>query len=194
MPLLAPNYFFGVAQYVPQQAGADSQALIDEIRREFHEGPKNVSSAAETPSGLKTIASVVTAQHDYVMRLEDIEALDGHNDYHLLLKPVRDPQRYRLRQLWINAAGFALDRIATHGNFLIGGVTGVDWTTGFHEIGGAPYIASETTSQPFAIARHAYDSATVAFESIAPAKIPLYATVASFAPNPETGMPPLSEP
>lgn len=194
VPVLAPNYFFGVASYVPQEPGYDAQALVNEIRREFHEPPKNVTGTAERSLGLKTIASVETAQHDYVMHLDGEQIVDGHNDYHLLLQPLRDPDRYRLRDLWIDTQNFALDRLVTQGNFSIGGVTGVAWTTTFHEIGGAPYISSESTVQSFAIFRHGYDSATVAFENISASAIPGYVSISAFAVNQDTGMPPLVEP
>lgn len=193
VPVLAPNYSFGIAPLIPHEAVRDDNALVDQIRREFHD-PAKRATASTGAAGIKTIASVESIKRTYSMRLSGMKAVNGHDDYHLLLHPLREPERYRLRQMWIDAASFAVDRLVTQGNFVFGGVVNVPWTISFRQIGGAPYIESERTATQFAVFRHAYDSATITFENIAPATIPAYMRWSRFAPNPETGVPPLLEP
>lgn len=194
VPVLAPNYFFGLARYAPKALPVDEDALVQEIRREFHEPPKAIVPSASPAARMKTIANVEAVYRDYVIHLAGTESVNGHRDYHLSLAPVRSPYIYRLRDLWIDAGTFSVDRLTTQGNFMFGGPTEVAWTTTFQEIGGAPYIASESTDEPFSDFRHNYDAATVTFSQILPAKMPPYASIFRFAINRETGVPPLVEP
>jgi hypothetical protein len=153
---------------------------VREIRREFHDPPKRGTPAAgESP--LKTIANVDVVRRHYIIELSGTALIDGHDDYDLRLQPVRDPGDYRLREVWIDTQTFATDRLITQGNFVHGGMTGVPWTVDFRQQDGAPYIASESTTQAFTLDRRAYDSATVSFESIRPTHIPGYAALMGFA-------------
>lgn len=120
--------------------------------------------------------------------------IDGHNDYDLVLRPVTEPEEYRLREVWVNAHTFATDRLMSQGNFMVGGVTQVPWLVTFKQIDGATYVQSEQTKQSFSLERHAYDSASVSFENIATASIPSWAQISKFEWNRETGVPPLTEP
>lgn len=84
VPLLSPNYSFGVSTYVPPQDLTPSQ-LVEEIRREYHDpSPKKISDL-EQRSGLNAKGPA----------------------YHLTLSPVRDPLNYRLRDLWIDTKSAA---------------------------------------------------------------------------------------
>ncbi len=61
-------------------------------------------------SGLKTIASVTAyAPPAYAVDLmEVIETVDGHYVYHLRLRPLADPERHNLRDLWVDVETFDL--------------------------------------------------------------------------------------
>lgn len=194
VPLLAPNYWFGVAHYVPHKSDPDYEGLVQEIRREFHEPPKTILATPPAQSGLKTIASVQAIYRDYVIQLLGVETFHGHDDYHLALHPLHEPDRYRLRQMWVSTNTFSLDQIVTQGNFVFGGAAGVSWTTDFVIVDGGTYIASEHTDEAFSDFRHNYDSATISFTDIEPATIPPYVWISNFRVNPETGIPPLIEP
>lgn len=194
VPILAPNYSFGVAHYVPHKTDPDYAALVQQIRRDFRDPAKAFSAPPASSNGLKTIASVQAISRDYVMRLVGMEIVRGHDDYYLALEPVRDPKRYRLRQLWVDSTTFALDRVTTQGNFVFGGATDVTWTTDFDDVDGTPYIECEHTDQAFSDYRHKYDSASVIFTNVVPTTIPPYASISDFRVNGETGVPPLIEP
>ena len=193
VPVLAPNYSFGISTYQPRSPDTNSEQLVAEIRREFCD-PMPARRQPSSDSGLKTIASIDVVRRSYVITLNGIVAMNGHSDYHLGLQPVRDPGRYRLRDLWIDTRSFATDQLATQGNFTQGGMTTVLWMVSFRQINGAPYISAEHTDQRFVLARRTYDSATVAFESVVTKRIPAYSSLSTFASNEETGVPPLMEP
>lgn len=162
VPLLAPNYSFGIAHYVPkgQLTGMD---LVREIRKEFHDPAKRTPPPA---SGLPEIANVEAIAHDYDIKLAGLEPIAGHTDYHLVLHPVRDPKRYRLRDIWIDDSTYFTDRLVSDGNFVSGPGPGVQWTVDFAEIGGAPYIARETASGSLSYPGAVYTSAAVLFEDV----------------------------
>jgi hypothetical protein len=178
VPVLAPNYSFGIAPYLPASPEVNSQELVQEIRREFHDPAKSQNVSA--PSGLRTIASVDVIRRRYIINLNGTATVDGHEDYDLRLRPVRDPGAYRLREVWIDTQTFATDRLESQGNFVTGGMTGVPWTVTFRQSDGAPYIQSEETTQSFTVDRRAYDGATVSFENIRSQHIPPYAALMGF--------------
>ena len=73
-----------------------------------------VTTQAATPSpmhpdisGLKTIASVSAyAQPAYNVDQVGVEVIDGHSAYHLQLRPLTEPQRHNLRDLWVDVSTF----------------------------------------------------------------------------------------
>jgi hypothetical protein len=192
VPVLSPNYSFGISTYTPHNAGANEAELVAEIRREFCDPPP--VDRPPLDSGLKTIATVEVIRRSYIITLSGITPLNGHKDYDLVLRPIRDPGHYRLRQIWIDTQSFATDKLISQGNFSQGGMTGVPWTVLFQAIDGVQYIASEHTEQPFVLTRRTYDSATVTFTAIIAKLIPPIMQLSTFAVDRETGVPPLTEP
>lgn len=193
VPVLAPNYSFGISIYQPHSLDANSEELVKQIRREFCD-PVPMRGQPSTSPGLKTIASIDVVLRSYVITLNGVVTMNGHADYHLGLQPLREPGRYRLRELWIDTRSFATDQLAARGNFTQGGMVDVRWIVSFRQINGASYVASEHTDERFALARRTYDSATVAFESVSAKRIPPYTSLSTFVSNQETGVPPLVEP
>ena len=193
VPILAPNYSFGISTYMPHSLDANSEELVKEIRREFCD-PVPMRAQPSTSSGLKTIASIDVVRRSYVITLRGVATINEHVDYDLGLQPLREPGRYRLRELWIDTRSFATDKLVAQGNFTQGGMTDVRWVVSFRQVHGAPYVQSEFTNQPFILARRTYDTATVTFEDIAVKRIPIYASLSTFVSNQQTGVPPLTEP
>ncbi len=188
VPVLAPNYSFGIAKYVPPTQ-INSQELVREIRREYND-PGPSQGPEPTSSGLKVIASVA-ASH-YVITLQGRDPIDVHQDYHLLLRPIRDPGRYRLREAWIDTTTFATDKLITQGNFVEGPGTAVPWTITFTQIDGCPYIATERTQASLAVGRRPYenvrryDKVSLSFEYLKAASIPSFAKFYDFSSAPLT--------
>jgi hypothetical protein len=70
-------------------------------------------------SDLKTIASVVSIpKPSYDITLAGVDKLpDGGIAYHLRLKPLRDPRKHNLRELWVNGADFDILRAVVDGEY-----------------------------------------------------------------------------
>ncbi len=119
----------------------------------------------EFPPHLALIGSTATVTHDYTVRL--IDTLAGGNVYHLGLIPVKDPGRFRLREMWISAATFLTQRILIAGNMSGDPYTKVPWLIEFNQAGGATYIARETALAPLDFDDDAsLPNVTIAFEEL----------------------------
>jgi hypothetical protein len=177
VPMLAPNYSFGIAPYVPQIASsqADQTALVQEIRREFHD-PMSAQKAQELAKnqGLKEIASVASTERDYMITYDGIENAGDCTAYHLSMRPARSPNQLRLREIWIDTRTYATCQLVTQGNFASGSVSTVPWLITFTTIRGAQYIASENAEKPIGAGRHLYETATIVFQNVAPANAPRF--------------------
>lgn len=193
VPNLVPNYSFGIARYVAHAETVNSAELIAQIRRQFPD-PEHHSKKMTSSGPLKTIASVVVVHRHYTMTFDGIEPVAGHPDYHISLEPLSDPQQYRLREVWIDESTFATDRLISQGNFTNPEFAGTHWQVDFQQIGGAPYISSESVSAPFTINRRHYDSATIAFTNIAPTSPHGFMATSLFATDPNTAPMTLVEP
>ncbi len=165
VPVLAPNYSFGIARYVPPEA-LTSADLVAEIRAEYHD-PAPAKIAQLEQKYPKTIAHVFSSSSAYKISLVGTEKIGDHSDYHLSLIPTRDPHKYRLRDIWVDQKTFATDRLRTDGNFVDAGTSSVAWTVTFQHVDGAVYILRETSERPI---RHWFDSIGVSFEGIAAGK------------------------
>jgi hypothetical protein len=124
-------------------------------------------SPQPSPSTLQTIGRVYVRQRDYEVSLSGIETLGGVEAYHLILRPLHDPKRYRLRGLWVDTQTFATLQLITDGNFTAGPSLGVLWTVIFRQEDGVEYVSSETANSPLNFDRYRhYDSATITFDHV----------------------------
>ncbi len=169
LPMLAPNYSFAIAPYVPPVRLTTAE-IVERIRAEYHDPSPAKIAALERLDGPRVIATVTSsAKHDYTVTLVGTEPYADHSDYHLRLEPLRDPGRFRLRELWIDTLTYATDRLVNQGNFLGGPAAGVPWSVTFADVGGARYISSEDALQSFKTGFHqSMADYRVSFESIAP--------------------------
>lgn len=174
VPLLTPNYSFGISTYVPPQDLTPSQ-LVEEIRREYHDPSPKKISALEQQSGLKTIAVVTSSAHAYRIALAGIEPDEYGPAYHLTLAPLRDPLKYRLRDLWIDTKTFVTDRARIGANFNDAACENTPWMVRFAQIGGVTYIAREDAEKPIA-GYHGtmYSHYSVSFGMLPSGAMPLY--------------------
>ena len=60
------------------------------------------------PDPLQTIATVTANSHAYDIALVGEESVEGWRCYHLRMRPRLDPDRYPLRDLWVDEATFQL--------------------------------------------------------------------------------------
>ncbi len=165
VPMLTPNYAFGIAPYVPPQKKTSAE-IVGEIRAMYHD-PMSAARAAKLPaSQLPTIAVVSAGTRRYTVALIDIEPYGDHRDYHLTLTPVRDPKRFRLRALWIDTRTFATDKLDQDGNFASTDARRAPWTVTFRDVGGARYIDTETEWLPLGSSSGTLHDVTISFENI----------------------------
>lgn len=175
VPHLAPNYSFGMAPFLPAPTPTpfNSMALVDDIREQFHDPNPRKSKPSASPSpSLREIGAVIAQNREYSITLVDTEAIDGHDCYHLALKPMRDPGRFRIREAWIDAKTYAPWQLKDAVNFIDGPATSVPWTIRFTDLDGAHYIAQEQAGAPLSTHGEIYTSTVIRFESIAATSLP----------------------
>jgi hypothetical protein len=149
VPLLSPEYAFGLRPAFQPDTSGDNQEGADK-------------------NPLPTIATVSTSQRVYNITLVGSpEALDGLLAYHLRLQQLRDPTKYRLRELWIDVYNFAVLKLVTQGNFTRAPMNAVPWVVTFQNIGGATYIDTEQAAAPLAFRQdRTFTAATITFTDI----------------------------
>ena len=189
VPMLAPNYSFGIEPYVPPSAAtqADQAALVEAVRREFDDPmPSDKAAQLDEDAAPKEIGHVVSTERAYRITYDGLQPIDGSDAYHLLLQPLRAPDEFRLREIWIDPQTFTTRAILTQGNFagttpwlvnsalldeasrlvnvpLLGTVP---WLVTFSLVDGAQYISSEEALRPVRVGAHTYDRAAIAFQGI----------------------------
>jgi len=175
VPLLTPTYTFGMAPFVPastDSAQASAQ-LVAEIRRAFHDPyPPGRTPLQDSGDVLPEIAHAVAVRRVYVISFVGVENVNGHGCYHLTLKPVQDPGRYRLRELWIDEQSGATWRLREALNFVDGPGTTVPWSINFSAVNGVQYISDEEADSPVNYRGQTYSSVAVRFENLEAAAIP----------------------
>lgn len=170
IPMLAPNYSFGLG--TTPRGSAETRPtdaeLVRQIRQEFGDPmPRNRSMPSPEPSsGLREIAVVEARSPTYTISLVGIETAASGPAYHLRLRPLRDPGRFRLRELWVDTRTYAPIKLVEALNFVTGPGTAVPWSVTFDRIGGASYVATETALAPMQLKKHGYSFASVSFENV----------------------------
>jgi hypothetical protein len=168
VPRLAPTYSFGMAPFVPapEPTPFNSAALVDEIRKEFHDPNPRVTPSPTPPPEPLVIAVVVAAHRNYAMKLIGREVVAGHNCFHIELRALHDPGKYRLRDLWIDDQSYAVWRLHVAINFRQGPGTQIPWTVTFVDIDGQHYIDQEIADAPMAVASEIYTRTSVSFDGV----------------------------
>lgn len=100
-----------------------------------------MGSQITSPTRLQVIGRSGTTARTYSVRL--IEMLDGGQTYHLGLTPLRDPGRFRLREMWVSVKTYLTQKILIAANFARRPYTNVAWMISFAQIDGGPYITAE---------------------------------------------------
>jgi hypothetical protein len=168
VPMLAPNYTFGMANIPPTNPSAtpDPMELVRQVRADFHDPRIRTDSPQSTPSTPPIIERETVYARDYHVTLEDVEAIYGVPAYHLQLQALRDPGRYRLEQLWVDKRNFAPIQLIERLNFVEGPGTNVPWRIRFTKNTGALYVYDEKALRPMHYEGLVYPQASVAFENV----------------------------
>lgn len=172
VPDFAPNYSFGLgsAPLTPLPRTPTPAELVREIRAELHDpDPRATPIPSPSPSAtpaLREIATVVGWLHFYDITLAGIEDVDGSPAYDLKLRPLREPHKYRLRELWVDKATFAPRKLIEAIDFVDGPGTAVPWSVTFQNLGGALYVDRQTALAPMNYRGLEYTSASVSVEGV----------------------------
>ncbi|MGB8267979.1 MAG: hypothetical protein WCE44_16780 [Candidatus Velthaea sp.] len=99
----APPYFWPATTFGLARAQThDSQAIGN---------AEGVTEPSPEPSPLAVIGAVKVVSYEYDATLAGTETLEGASVYHLLLVPRFDPQKHRLREVFVDTATFQTRRI-----------------------------------------------------------------------------------
>ncbi|HET6276162.1 MAG TPA: hypothetical protein VFE16_09570 [Candidatus Cybelea sp.] len=168
VPVLTPNYTFGLAQIPPTNAVTpDPMEVVGEVRASFRDpSPTDRPSPSAPPGTLPIIEKETAYDRTYRVTLDGVEAIYGVSAYHLKLQALRDPGRYRLEELWVDTRTFAPIQLVERFNFVEGPGTRVPWRVRFANVDGELYIYDEAALAPMRYDGLVYPQASVAFENI----------------------------
>lgn len=170
VPLISPTYDFGMSRHASAE-GRNDDALVAEIRSEFKDPMPEIKTREIATNGeVKAIAAVTSHVREYRVRLAGIENIGGRPCYHLQLQPLLDPNRLRLRDVWVDTQSFRTAQLISAGNFA---QSKIPWLITFGQVDGAQFISSETALAPIGVGMHRYERASVSFGSITASAAPI---------------------
>ena len=126
----------------------------------------NMSDVATTVTTLQKIGRTGTVARTYdVTDLGDVTE-NGLTLHHLGLRPLRDPRRYRLRELWLDAKTALPVRAVVAGIGNRWPLDAVDWRVEFKQLEGGTYITRETALKPLDTDGGRLDDVTITFADL----------------------------
>jgi hypothetical protein len=126
----------------------------------------NMSEVASTVTTLPKIGRTGTVARTYdVTDLGDLTE-SGVALHHLGLRPLRDPHRFRLRELWLDAKTSLPVRAIVAGITNRGPLDAVDWRVDFKQLEGGTYIARVTALTPLNTDGGRLDDVTITFAEL----------------------------
>jgi hypothetical protein len=154
IPDLKPTYAFGLAA---------------------HQATSQPSPDASAPPEPRVIGSTSTVSRVYAVTLASIDSGVAGLAYHLTLTPLRDPQRNRIREMWIDAKSYAIEQIRTAGNFSEGSPTRVGWLITYQNVSGCVLIDEERALASLDFGpKRIYDETEIAFTVEPTSRFPVF--------------------
>ncbi len=127
---------------------------------------RDMADVANAQVPLRRIGRTGTVVRTYIVTdLGDVVE-DGATLHHLGLRPVRDPNRYRLRELWTDAKSALPVRAVVAGVGNRGPLDDVQWRVEFAQVEGGTYVVRETALAPLASDGGQLDDVTISFEEL----------------------------
>lgn len=128
----------------------------------------DMSQVASATSTLPVIGRTGTVARTYdVTDLGDV-AENGVTLHHLGLRPLRDPHRYRLRELWLDAKTALPVRAVVAGVGNNWPLDAISWRVDFKQLEGGTYVARETALSPLDTDGGRLDDVTITFAELRP--------------------------
>jgi hypothetical protein len=94
---------------------------------------------------IRTLGRIETFAQDYEVTLAGIEPYAARYAYHLALRPVHDPGRYRLRDIWIDTKAFVPRKLRSAGIFPQGLASSLTWDVSYTIVNGYWLMDREST-------------------------------------------------
>jgi len=95
----------------------------------------------------------------------------GASLHHLGLRPLRDPKRYRLRELWTDAKSSIPVRAVVAGVGNRWPLDAAQWRVDFAQVEGGTYVERETALQPMDSSQGRLEDVTISFEDVRPTNV-----------------------
>lgn len=153
--------FFGLAPSNKEQPADPVGQVAFAIDQDYGlaAGDRHLQSTSTTStfdavrSNLPVIGRTGTVARDYEVSLIETAVDEEGPEYHLALRPLRDPQHLRLRELWIDGNTWRTEEAVVDGIGSRPPLTLVPWRIEYRETSGATYIATETALGPLDFGR-----------------------------------------
>ena len=140
IPELVPNYTFGMARFAAA-----------------------AQTAAPDATSMPVIGSVTSRQRTYHVLYVGADRIGAVDLIHLSLQPVRDAERNRLREMWLDPHTCLPVKLRVAGNFTRSPATAVPWTITYQNVGGTLYLESESADAQLTVSGHTYDGLAITF-------------------------------
>ena len=128
----------------------------------------DMSQVSKSVTTLPQIGRTGTVARTYeVTDLGDVDD-GGIALHHLGLRPLQDPRRFRLRELWTDAKTSLPVSAVVAGIGNHAPLRDVSWRVEFTQIQGGTYLLRETALAPLDTSRGRLDGVTIAFEQLRP--------------------------
>jgi hypothetical protein len=109
---------------------------------------KSGTAVSGDSSHLPVIGRTATVNRDYEVKLVETLTDAKGREYHLTLRPLRDPDHHRLRELWVDGTTMLPEEAVVAGIGSRPPLTKVNWRVEFAHVQGGTYIARETALGP----------------------------------------------
>ncbi len=146
-PLIEPNGSFGMLAHDSNASLAGNATAVPAGRPSATAAAATaVPAPAQSPSifatekPLRTLVRVEAVARDYAIAFVGTDKLESGDAYHLALTPLRDPQTFRLRDLWIDPSSYATLELGMQGLFDGKPYDDARWIVTYVQIGGRYYI------------------------------------------------------
>lgn len=116
--------------------------------------PKHYGGDVPAEEQPPIIGRIAVSAADYDVTLLGEDSIDGNPVYHLSLTPRDDPERNRVRELWVDERSYDVRKLVTDGIFDEGPATTVPWTVTFIDLHGWWFIRTESTTATTQGPRH----------------------------------------
>jgi hypothetical protein len=128
----------------------------------------DMSEVASSVNVLPHIGSTGTIARTYeVTDLGDVADPAGEQ-HHLRLRPLGDPRRYRLRELWTDAKTSLPVRAVVAGIGNAAPLDSVTWRVDFTQLQGGTYVAREVALEPLETDSGKLEDVTITFDELRP--------------------------